>query len=344
MPWTTPSINISPTSDNTKGIRKLSYRQAICEAQRQLLSEDDRVFLLGEGIDDASGVFGTTLGLADEFGGKRVVDTPIAENGMTGVAMGAAINGMRPIFIHMRPDFVIISLDQLLNHAAKWFYMSGGQVSVPLTIRCIIGRGWGSAAQHSQNIQGLLTHLPGLKVVMPATAHDAKGLLSAAVHDPNPVVILEHRWLFDKIGCVPENLYETPIGKANICRYGNDVTIVATSIMVHEAMLAAETLAHEGCDVEVIDLRSVKPWDKDCIAMSVQKTKRLVVADTGHQYGGTATEIAARITELCFSSLSAPPQRITLPEAPVPAASSLEEIYFPGHNEIIKTVKEVLDG
>ena len=344
MPWTTPSINITPTSDTTEGIRKLSYRQAIHEAQRQLLSTDNRVFLLGEGIDDASGVFGTTLDLVNEFGAQRVVDTPIAENGMTGVAMGAAINGMRPIFIHMRPDFIIISLDQLLNHAAKWFYMSGGQVSVPLTIRCIIGKGWGSAAQHSQSIQGLLTHLPGLKVVMPATAHDAKGLLLAAVHDPNPVVILEHRWLFDKIGYVPEDLYETPIGKANICRNGSDVTVVATSIMVHEAMLAAETLAHEGYNIEVIDLCSVKPWDEDCIATSVHKTGRLIVADTGHQYGGVAAEIAARITELCFSSLNSPPQRITLPEAPVPAAAALEDIYFPGHSEITKAVKDVLNG
>lgn len=344
MPWTTPAINVTSTSDHSEGTRKLSYRQAIYEAQKQLLSDDDRVFLLGEGIDDASGVFGTTLGLTDEFGSRRIIDTPIAENGMTGVAMGAAINGMRPILIHMRPDFVIISLDQLLNHAAKWFYMSGGQVPVPLTIRCVIGRGWGSAAQHSQNIQGLLTHVPGLKVVMPATAHDAKGLLVAAVHDPNPVVIMEHRWLFDKIGYVPENLYETPIGKANICRYGSDVTIAADSVMVHDAMSAAETLAHENCDAEVIDLRSVKPWDEDCVAQSVRKTGRLVVADTGHQYGGVAAEIAARMTELCFSSLKAAPQRVTLPEAPVPAASSLEEIYFPGNREIIKAVKDVLDG
>ncbi len=344
MPWTTPSIKISTPSAITQGIRRLSYRQAIYEAQHQLLSTDKRVFLLGEGIDDASGVFGTTLGLTDEFTSQRVVDTPIAENGITGIAMGAAINGMRPILIHMRPDFVIISLDQLLNHAAKWFYMSGGQVSVPLTIRCVIGRGWGSAAQHSQNIQGLLTHLPGLKILMPATAHDAKGLLIAAVRDPNPVVILEHRWLFDKIGHVPEDLYATPIGRANICRYGSDVTIVATSIMVHEAMLAAETLANEDCNVEVIDLRSVKPWDENCVAASVRKTGYLIVADTGHQYGGVAAEITARITELCFSSLRAAPQRITLPEAPVPAASSLEEIYFPGQSDIIKAAKDILSG
>lgn len=308
------------------------------------MSTDDRVFLMGEGIDDASGVFGTTLGLVDEFGFERVVDTPIAENGMTGVAMGAAINGMRPVFIHMRPDFIIISLDQLLNHAAKWFYMSGGKVAVPLTIRCVIGRGWGSAAQHSQNIQGLLTHLPGLKVLMPATAQDAKGLLIAAVRDPNPVVILEHRWLFDKTGHVPKELYETPIGKANICRYGSDVTVVATSIMAHEAMLAAEALSAKGYDPEIIDLRSIKPWDENCIAESVQKTGRLVVADTGHQYGGVAAEIAARITELCFSSLKAPVRRITLPEAPVPAAASLEKIYFPGQLEIIAAVKDVSGG
>lgn len=342
MPWTTPSINISQAlNKTTDSVRKLSYREAINEAQKQLLIEDADVFLMGEGIDDAGGVFGTTLGLVNKFGTERIIDTPIAENGMTGVAVGAAINGMKPIFIHMRPDFIIISLDQLLNHAAKWFYMSGGQVPVPLTIRCVIGRGWGSAAQHSQSIQGLLTHLPGLKVLMPATSYDAKGLLVAAVRDPNPVVILEHRWLYDKVGYVPEELFATPIGEANICRHGEDVTIVATSIMVHEAMLAAETLTNKGCDVEIIDLRSIKPWDEICIVDSVKKTGRLVVADTGHAYGGVAAEIAARISELCFSFLKAPAQRVTLPESPVPAASSLEEIYFPGQQKIEIAVDNV---
>jgi acetoin:2,6-dichlorophenolindophenol oxidoreductase subunit beta len=343
MPWTTPSIDIiqSP-NETTDSVRKLSYRDAIREAQLQLLTADSKIFLMGEGVDDAGGIFGSTLGLADEFGAKRVVDTPIAENGMTGIAIGAAINGMKPIFIHMRPDFVVISLDQLLNHAAKWFYMSGGQVSVPLTIRCVIGRGWGSAAQHSQSIQGLLTHLPGLKVVMPATAHDAKGLLVAAVHDPNPVVILEHRWLYDKIGYVPEELYETPIARASVCRKGKDLTLVATSLMVHEAMKAAQTLAGKGYDVEVIDLRSVKPWDEKCIIDSVKKTGKLVVADTGHGYGGVAAEIISCISERCFEYLKAPLKRVTLPEAPVPAAPSLEKIYFPNHREILKAVKDVV--
>lgn len=345
MPWTTPSIKkstplASPSDEKTH--RQRNYREAIAEGLHGLLEEDPSVFLMGEGIDDASGVFGTTLGLVDSFGKDRVIDTPIAENGLTGIAMGAAIKGMRPIFIHMRPDFLLISLDQLLNHAAKWSYMSNGQVPVPLTIRCIIGRGWGSAAQHSQSIQALLTHLPGLKVVMPATAYDAKGLLIAAVRDNNPVVIMEHRWLYDNPGYVPEEQYEVTIGKALICKKGQDITIVATSMMVHEAMQAADKLSQNKIKVEVIDLRSVKPWDKECVIQSVKKTGRLIIADTGHRYGGVAAEVAAEIAESCWNNLKAPVKRITMPECPVPAAASLEKLYYPDHQDIIRTAQEIL--
>lgn len=335
MPWTRPQII---GTDDTAGLlerRVLTYREAILEGLDLLLKIDPDTFVLGEGVDDASGIFGTTKGLADRYGKERVVDIPLAENGMTGIAIGTALSGMKPIFVHMRPDFIILALDQLLNHAAKWSYMSNGKVSVPLTLRAVAGRGWGSAAQHSQNIQGLLTYLPGIKVVMPATAYDAKGLLIAAVRDPNPVVILEHRWLYDKKGHVPEGFYETPIGKAYRCREGNDLTIVALSTMVHEAMAASEKLELEDVSVEVIDLRSVKPWDSDMICDSVRKTGLLLIVDTGHAYGGCAAEIAAVVTEKCWNELEKPVKRIALPEAPTPASPKLEQLYYPDWKDIM---------
>jgi len=339
MPWTHPDPSISKCIDfapDDKKQRIRSYREAILEAQKTLLEDDERFFLLGEGIDDASGVFGTTLGLAKEFGSNRVIDSPLAENGITGVAMGTAIAGMHPLYIHMRPDFILLSLDQLLNHAAKWSYMSNGAVSVPLTIRCVIGRGWGSAAQHSQSLQALLTHVPGIKVLMPATAQDAKGLLIAAVNDPNPVILFEHRWLYDKEGFVPEENYTIPIGQARICREGTDITVVTSSIMVHEAMVAVEQLTKQGINPEIIDLRSIKPWDHELVATSVKKTGRLVIADLGHQHGGIASEIAATIQSSCWDYLKGPIDRVTLPEAPVPAAHNLESLYFPDHIDITK--------
>ena len=336
MPWTLPVIpNPNGNLQADPSVRTLSYRDAIREGLDLLLEQDHTTFILGEGVDDASGIFGTTLGLADKYGKNRIVDTPLAENGMTGIAVGAAITGMKPIFIHMRTDFLILALDQLLNHAAKWCYMSNGRVSVPLTIRCIIGRGWGSAAQHSQSIQALLTHLPGIKVVMPATAHDAKGLLIAAAQDPNPIVILEHRWLYDRIGHVPCGMYTVPLGAAAVCRPGKDVTLAATSLMVHEAMEAAQDLADRGIEAEVVDIRSVKPLDKKTVIGSLSKTGRLVIADTGHAYGGVAAEICALVAETCPEILLSPIKRICLPESPVPAAASLEKLYFPGKADIL---------
>lgn len=343
MPWTKPQTIGSDDADAAVFLnnRVLSYREAIFEALDLLLKADPDTYILGEGVDDASGIFGTTKGLVQLHGNDRVFDIPLAENGMTGIAIGTALAGMKPIFVHMRPDFIILALDQLINHAAKWSYMSNGEVSVPLTLRAVTGRGWGSAAQHSQNIQGLLTYMPGIKVVMPATAYDAKGLLVAAVRDPNPVVILEHRWLYDKKGYVPEGLYETPIGKANLCREGSDMTIVAVSTMVHEAMTASEKLESMGIDVEVIDLRSIKPWDRDVVFSSVNKTGKLIVADTGHAYGGLAAEIAAAVTEHCWDTLKGPVKRIALPEAPTPASSQLEQLYYPNWQSILVAVQEL---
>src|SRR5512139_1566403 len=246
MPWTKiqadeagrPGTFGSPDAAQ----RELSYRDAIREAHVQALERDPRVFLIGEGIDDPGGVFGTTVGLAERFGRDRVMDIPIAENAMTGVAAGAAMTGMRPVFIHMRVDFLPMAMDQLVNHAAKWSYMTGGRVKVPLTVRAVIGRGWGSAAQHSQSLQAMFAHVPGLQVLMPASPYDAKGMLLAAVAGNAPTLIIEHRWLYDQKEGVPEEPYLVPAGKALVRRPGKDVTIAATSYMVHEALRAAAEL------------------------------------------------------------------------------------------------------
>jgi acetoin:2,6-dichlorophenolindophenol oxidoreductase subunit beta len=343
MPWTTPAIEAAVIDDGgTTDVRTLSYRDAILEATTGLLETDPSFFVIGEGVDDASGVFGTTLGLCEKYGRKRILDSPLSENSMTGVAIGAAAAGMHPLFVHMRQDFLLLALDQLLNHAAKWCYMSNGAVSVPLTIRAVTGRGWGSAAQHSQSIQALLTHIPGIKVLMPSTAYDAKGLLVSGMRDPNPVIIIEHRWLYDNMGYVPAELYEVPLAKANICREGKDLSIVATGIMVHEAMAAAKIFDNQGISCEVIDLRSVKPWDKDLVFASVEKTGRLLVADNGHAYGGISSEIAATVSEKCWDALQAPVQRIALPEAPVPASVKLEQAYYPDCTTLVHAAQKIL--
>src|SRR5512135_1807594 len=226
MPWTNIQADDSRSpvrfSSGEQAARELSYREAIREALSQALEMDERVFLIGEGIDDPGGVFGTTVGLGEKFGANRVMDCPVAENGMTGVAVGAAITGMRPVFIHMRPDFLPMCMDQIINHAAKWSYMTGGKVKVPLTIRAIIGRGWGSAAQHSQSLQALFAHVPGIQVLMPASPYDAKGMLLAAIAGDRPTLIIEHRWLYDQKEGVPEEPYFVPSGKALVRRPGKD--------------------------------------------------------------------------------------------------------------------------
>jgi pyruvate dehydrogenase E1 component beta subunit len=342
MPWTKVLIDKKDFEAAEKdGLRHLSYRNALLEAQRQLLKARPEVYLLGEGIDDAGGVFGSTLGLAKEFGPERVMDTPIAENGLTGIAAGSAMCGLRPIFIHMRMDFLPMCMDQIVNHAAKWRYMTGGKVTVPLVIRSIIGRGWGSAAQHSQALHGLFTHFPGLKVAVPATPYDAKGLLIAAVNDGGPVMFCEHRWLYGFNGYVPEEMYEAPFGKAVVRKEGKDVTIVAVSLMVYEAVKAARELEAEGVSAEVIDPRTIKPLDMETILASVKKTGRLVIADAGNVFSGISAEIAAQAAEKGFADLKAPVLRVGLPDVPTPAGCELEKAFYPGAAEIKKAVKQL---
>ena len=323
-------------------MREIKYFEAINEALRHAMEQDDRVFLMGLGVDDPKGIFGSTLGLWQRFGRERVFDMPIAENGMTGIAIGAALAGMRPVMSHQRMDFMLYCMDQLINHAAKWRYMSGGQLRVPLTVRAIIGRGWGQGAQHSQSLQALFAHVPGLKVVMPASPYDVKGLLLASIADDNPVIFIEHRRLYDLTGPVPEEPYTIPLGKGIIRREGKDVTVVAASYMVPEAEQAADALATEGIEVELIDPRTLKPLDEELIFNSVKKTGRLVVADNGWKTAGFGAEIVARVAYTAFEHLKAPIVRVAFPDVPTPTALTLEQAFYPGPEDIVAAVKEVL--
>lgn len=322
--------------------RSISFRQAAREAQYLALKEDPRVFLFGEGIDDPAGVFGTTVDLHKEFGSERVFDTPICENTLTGVAMGAALAGMRPVLIHMRTDFTIISLDQIFNHLAKWKYMFNGKVSVPVVIRAIIGGGWGSAAQHSQPIQALFTHIPGLKVVMPATAYDERGLFLSSILDGSPVIFIEHRWLYDYKDTVPEGPYRVPIGKAVLRKEGKDVTLIASSFMVAIAMEAVKRLEKEGIDAELIDLRTIKPLDRELIVRSAKKTGRAAVLDFGYKFCGVSAEVSAVLHENAFSSLKKPVLRIALADVPTPASYVLEKVFYPNVEGVLAQIKELL--
>jgi pyruvate dehydrogenase E1 component beta subunit len=346
MPWT----KIQADDSGRPGIfsgrdrvgRKLTYREAIREALRQAIETDPSVFLLGQGIDDPGGVFGTTVGLKERFGPDKVMDIPVAENGMTGVAIGAAMTGMRPVFIHMRTDFLPMAMDQIVNHAAKWSYMTGGKVKVPLTIRAIIGRGWGSAAQHSQSLQALFAHIPGLRVLMPASPYDAKGLILGSIAGNSPVLVIEHRWLYDQSEDVPEDMYTIPPGRGTVRKTGKDISLIAASYMVYESMRAAEELERAGVSAEVVDLRSVQPLDEELIVNSARKTGRVIVADTGWRACGISAEVAAVIAEQPSSVLKAPVRRICLPWCPTPASAVLERAYYPTSVDIVAAAKAML--
>ncbi len=322
--------------------RTLKYREALDEALVQAMERDETVFCLGVGVDDPMGIFGTTVSAFRKFGPARVLDTPLAENAVTGIAIGAAIAGMRPVMVHARNDFLLLTMDQLVNHAAKWRYMSGGGLRVPLTVRAVIGRGWGQAAQHSQSLQALFAHVPGLRVAMPSNAADAKGLLLSAIADDSPTILLEHRGLFEESAPVPAEPYEAPVGRGVVVRAGSDVTVVAISQMVGEAVKAADTLAGQGISVEVIDPRWLAPLDDALILSSAARTGRLVVADTSWTSFGVSAEIAARAAERLWGRLKSPVARVALPDVPTPCSSKLEKLYYPGAAEIAAAVGRVL--
>lgn len=347
MPWTKVYTEKSEFEKACKKagkkLRGITYREAIKEAIYQIMKKDKNVFVIGEGVDDTTGIFGTTIGLVKEFGKDRVIDIPIDENTMTGIAIGASLAGMKPIFIHMRMDFLPMSMDQILNHASKIKYMSGGRVKVPLIIRSIIGRGWGSAAQHSQSLQALFMHIPGLKVVMPATPYDVKGLFIASFKDESPIIFIEHRHFYEHIGYVPAEFYSVPIGKGIIRKEGKDITVIGISYMVYESIKASEVLEKEGINIEVIDLRTIKPIDKEIIFESVKKTGRLIICDTAWKTCGVSAEISALVSENCLKYLKSPVVRITSPDTPTPSSKSLEDDFYPTKDDIISTCKKILE-
>jgi len=322
--------------------RILSFGKAVNEALHIAMARDRQVVTFGLGIDDPKRIFGTTDGLLEAFGPSRVFDMPISENAMTGVAIGASLNGIRPVMTHQRLDFFLLAMDQLVNNAAKWYYMFGGVRPVPITIRLILGRGWGQGPQHSQNLQSWFAHIPGLKVVMPSTAHDAKGLLLSAIFDDNPVVYLEHRWLHSIEGEVPEGDYRVPLGQAQILSQGQDLTLVSLSYMTIEALHAIEHLSRQGVTCDLIDLRSVNPIDWPLIFKSVLKTGRLMALDTANQTLSIASEVIARVSMELFDKLKAAPVRIALPDYPTPTSPALAAGYYPRAEDIIRAAASLL--
>lgn len=323
-------------------VRELTYAQAVHEALELALAADPAVYVMGLGVPDPGGVFGTTRGLSEIYGENRVMDMPIAENGMTGIALGSALAGMRPVLTHQRVDFMLLSLDQLVNQAAKWHYMFDGRMKAPLVVRGIIGRGWGQGPQHSQSLHSWFAHVPGLKTIMPFTPADAKGMLLSAIEDDNPVVMLEHRWLLGMKGPVEEGMYRTRIGQARIARSGKDVTIVAVSHMVYEALRAASVLESMGVSAEVVDVRTLRPLDGDTILASVRRTGRLVVADPDWGFCGFSAELLALAAERAFPFLQAPPRRVTWPEHPQPTSPALSVDFYPGPGHIAEAVLDSL--
>jgi len=323
--------------------RKLKFSLAINEALHQMMEVDGSVFVIGQGVKSPWYVGQTATDLLKRFGSERVIDTPVSENAMTGAAVGASLAGMRSVVVHPRMDFMLYAMDPIINEAANWYYMNGGKLSVPVVIWGIINRGGEQAAQHSQALHAIFGHIPGLKVVMPSTPYDAKGLMISAIKDDNPVVYIDDRWLHNIEGIVPEEIYEIPIGKAVIRRKGDDVTLVATSFMAQQAIEAATDLSDEGIDTEIIDIRSIKPIDKDLLLGSVKKTGRLVIADVGWKTYGVAAEISSIVFEEVFEYLKAPATRVTLPDVPAPASCILEQAYYPTKREIIDAVRNVID-
>jgi pyruvate dehydrogenase E1 component beta subunit len=324
-------------------MRKITYCEALNEALCQEMTRDPSVFVYGIGVPDHKAVFGTTAGLAEKFGNERCFDTPLSEDAMTGFGLGAAINGLRPVHVHIRVDFLMLAMNQLANMVSSCIYNSGGKLKVPLVIRAVIGRGWGQGCQHSKSMYSVFAHIPGLKVVLPTTARDAKGLLIAAIRDDGPVIVIEHRWLYWQEGEVPEEPFAEPIGVANILRKGIDLTIVATSWMNVEALKASEILSRKhGVSVEIVDPRTISPLDDEVIIQSVRKTGRCIVADNDWLNCGFSAELATRISESCFGHLKSPVKRIGFAFTPCPTVRHLENEFYPNAANIVKSAEKLL--
>ncbi|TSB47248.1 alpha-ketoacid dehydrogenase subunit beta [Alkalicoccobacillus porphyridii] len=326
-------------------MRELTYLEAVREAMSQEMRSNEDVFILGEDIGVYGGAFGVTRGMIEEFGPERIRNTPISEAAISGTAIGAALTGMRPILELQFSDFITIAMDNMVNQAAKLRYMYGGEGKVPMVLRTPAGSGTGAAAQHSQSLEAWMTHVPGLKVVQPSTAYDAKGLLKAAIDDDNPVVFYEHKLCYRTKSDVPEEAYSIPLGKADIKRKGSDVTIVATAYMVHKSLQAAAELEKEGIDVEVVDPRTLVPLDEETIIESVKKTGKLIVVHEAVKRGGFGGEIASVIAESeAFDYLDAPIKRLAGKAVPIPYNPELEKAAVPQVQDIIEAVKETIKG
>ncbi len=327
-----PDANASP----------LRFVDAVRDGLDVAMQLDPHLICYGLGVDDPKRIFGTTAGLAEKYGNGRVFDVPTSEAAMTGIAVGAALRGVRSVTVHQRLDFFFLAMDQLVNNAAKWHFMFGGQRSVPIVIRLILGRGWGQGPTHSQSVHSWFAHIPGLKVVMPTNAVDAKGLLLSAIFDPNPVLFLEHRWLHEAVSAVPSGDYRVPLGQARVVGEGADVTIVGMSYLVPEAARAAELLKQHGISCDIIDLRSIRPLDWDTVSASVTKTGRVLALDSGLPVCSIASEIVAFASERHFSSLRAAPRRLTMPDHPEPTSFGLTRDLHPSAEGIANTVCEML--
>lgn len=326
-------------------MRELTYMEALREAIRQAMEKDDRVFVIGEDIGTYGGAFGVTAGLVDQFGPDRIIDTPISEAGMAGACIGAAITGMRPIGEVQFSDFVVLSMEQLVMQAAKMRFMFGGKAQVPLVIRLAGGSGTGAAAQHSESLENWFVHVPGLKVVMPATPYDAKGLLLAALEDNNPIMFFEHKLLYKTKGEVPEEMYTIPLGQSHVVREGKHLTLIATSVMVSRSLEAAAILAKEGIELEIIDPRTLKPLDMDPIVKSVVKTGKAMIVHEAVKTGGFGGEISARIMESeAFGYLDAPVIRLAGLDMPIPYNRTLEYHSVPQVENIVEEARKLVGG
>jgi pyruvate/2-oxoglutarate/acetoin dehydrogenase E1 component len=324
-------------------VRNLSYREALCEAFREEMTRDQTVFIIGEDVGRYwQGAFKVTKGLAQEFGDERVRDTPISESAIIGVATGAAITGMRPVAEIMFGDLSALAMDQIANQAAKLRYMFGSQTNVPLVIRMPFGAGVNVAAHHSQSLEAWFLHVPGLKIAVPSTPYDAKGLLKTAIRDDNPVMFFEHKLLYPIEGPVPEDEYTVPFGVADIKREGKDVTVFATLYMVHRALTAARELDKQGIDVEVIDPRTLCPLDKAAIIASVKKTGRIVIVTEDCKTGGVSAEVAAIVAEEALDYLDAPIKRVAEPDTPIPFSPPLEQFVLPDEQKIVQAVNDIV--
>ena len=336
--------NLSSTQFSPQPSRPLAYNEAIREGLSQAMELSKEVMVMGQLVDYKAGVFGTTTSLVDRFGTERVQDFPISEAAMSSIALGAALHGMRPVIVHQRVDFMGYSLDSILNWLSLWCFKSNGKSTVPVTIRAVIGKGWGQGPQHSKSLHAWFAHLPGLKVAMPSTAFDAKGLLLESIFGQDPCLILESRSLFSMQSAVPPTPYRVRYGKAQILKPGKDVTLVALGSMVHLALKAAEVLARDGIDAEVIDPRTLSPFDSTTICESVSRTRRLLVADPGWRLSGFAAEVIASVSEQVDERLSAKPVRVTYPDSHTPMSSALESAYYPTEVTLIREVKSMFES